>query len=189
MRVPFLRRWLLIVKQLLLGWVRPWSGEHYPHTVFEFFLWFCGETTLLKLLLEIKSALALLWNRSIFLDLVLCGFLCKIVQIRCLFVVIWITGNHAWEKFKYRFIAEFDLQFLNEDFEWSNEVGRLFALLGTFVAFKIKFGSAITYVPKSIKLIVDLIDLICLGWKCLVEALLEGRWLQFGRIRRLLGQI
>lgn len=189
MSVPFLRRRLLIIKQLLLGWVRPRSGEHYPHTVFEFFLWFCGETTLLELLLEIKSAIALFWNRSIFLKLVLCGFLGKIVQIRCLFVVIWITWNHAWEKFKYRFIAEFDLQFLNEDFEWSNKVGRLFALLGTFVAFKIKFGSAITYVPKSIKLIVDLVDFIFLGWKCLVEALLEGRWLQFGRIRRLLRYI
>lgn len=57
-------------------------------------------------------------------------------------------------------------------------------MLRTFVAIKIKFGSAITNLPKSIEFTVDLVNLFGFGWKCFVKALLEGGGLQFGRISR-----
>jgi hypothetical protein len=63
-------------------------------------------------------------------------------------------------------------------------MGGLFALLGTFAAIKIEFRGAISNLPKSIELIVNLVNLLGLGWKCFVEALLERRRFQLGIIRR-----
>lgn len=68
-------------------------------------------------------------------------------------------------------------------------MGGLFALLGTFIAIEIEFGSFVTTLPESIELTVDLIDLSGLMGKCFVEALPEGRGLQFGWICRVEGQI